>query len=66
MVCIMAGCDKEIQSVLWPVARLVGSSLFVGLGRSIMLLLLGLVRDGIASGLEAVVCVSIQRSWTCV
>ena len=32
---------------------LVGSLLLVGLGRSVVLGLLGLVRDGVASGVEA-------------
>jgi uncharacterized ion transporter superfamily protein YfcC len=34
-------------------ADLVGGSLLVGLGRSVVLVLLGLVPDGITSGLEA-------------
>ena len=36
------------------VGNLVGGGLLVGLGRSVVLVLLGLVPDGITSGLEAV------------
>lgn len=46
-------CEPKVEKG-WKskVADLVGSSLLVGLGRSVVLLLLGLVGDGIASGGE--------------
>ena len=40
---------------------LVGSLLLVGLGRSVVLGLLGLIRDGVASGVEAKRNVSITK-----
>lgn len=59
--------DGEIRTVDWfglasgrqggflpKLADLVGGGLLVGLGRSVVLVLLGLVPDGVASGLEAV------------
>ena len=54
MIATAGGRQAERKECRQVIGRLVGGSLLVGLGRSVVLVLLGLVADGITSSLEAV------------